>query len=213
MIQTKKKPTEELLSALEGLDKVFVVACGGCPVGAETGKEEDIAALKESLAEGGKSVTGSVTIDFLCNKILAGTRLARSIDALRGVDAVLVSSCGVGVQATAKLLDVPVIPALNTVSMGGLQGLYPASERCGECGDCVLHLTAGICPITGCAKQLLNGPCGGSQNGKCEVDPENIECAWDKIVTRLSELGREHLLEEPLPPKDWKLPELDTKRY
>ena len=109
--------------------------------------------------------------------------------------------------------DVPVIPVLDTISLDGMQGLYPASEYCAQCGDCVLHLTAGICPISGCAKQLLNGPCGGSQNGKCEIDPENRECVWDQIVKRMGELGRLHVLEQPIPGKDWKLPVLDTRTY
>ncbi|MCX7704343.1 MAG: methylenetetrahydrofolate reductase C-terminal domain-containing protein, partial [Planctomycetota bacterium] len=167
MIHTSKKPIEELLSALDGISKIFIVACGGCPVGAETGNEADVTALENSLKEKGKTVTGTLSVDFLCNKILTGTRLLRNQEKMEGVQAVVVSACGIGVQATAKLVDVFVVPALNTVSLGGLQGLYPASERCGECGDCVLHLTAGICPITGCAKHLLNGPCGGSQRGMC----------------------------------------------
>ena len=213
MIKTQKKPKDEVLEALSGAKRVFILACGGCPVGAETGTEDDLAEWVETLKEKGFEVAGTLTVDFLCNKILTGTRLQRHAGKLRGVDALCVSSCGVGVQASAKLVDCHVVPLLNTISMGGLQGLYPASERCGECGDCVLHLTGGICPITGCAKGLLNGPCGGSQNGMCEVDPENRECAWDKIIKRLTELKRLDLLEKPLPPKSWKLPELDTRRY
>jgi len=213
VIKTAKKTSEEVVSALEGCGRVFLLGCGGCPVGAETGTEADLAAWTGALKDAGKEVTGAVTVDFLCNKILLGTRLQRNADMLRGVDAVCVSSCGVGVQAAAKIVDCRTVPLLNTVSMGGLQGLYPASERCGECGDCVLHLTAGICPITGCAKQLLNGPCGGSRDGMCEVDPENRECAWDKIVNRLTELDGLALLEKPVEPKAWKLPELDTRRY
>jgi hypothetical protein len=213
MVHTSKKPAEELLSILDGLDRLFVVACGGCPVGGETGTEADVTSLSEALAGSGKTIAGRVSIDFLCNKILAGTRLMRHAEELRGVDAVLVSSCGIGVQAIAKLLDVPAIPALDTVSLDGLQGLYPASEYCAECGDCVLHLTGGICPISGCAKQLLNGPCGGSQNGMCEVDPENRKCAWEKIVKRMEELGRLHILEQPISGKDWKLPVLDARKY
>jgi len=213
MIKTEKKPKEEVLEALSGAKRVFVVACGGCPVGAETGTQTDIEDWMCALTKNGIEVSGTLIVDFLCNKILTGTRLQRHAERLRGIDALCVSACGVGVQATAKLVDCLVVPLLNTVSMGGLQGLYPASERCGECGDCMLHLTGGICPITGCAKQLLNGPCGGSQNGMCEVDPQNRECAWDKIIKRLTELGRTDLLEKPLPPKAWKLPQLDTRRY
>ena len=213
MVHTEKKSVEDLVAILDGLDRVFLIACGGCPIGGETGKEADLAALSEALTANGKTMAGEVTIDFLCNKILAGTRLMRHENDLRGIDAGLVSSCGIGVQATSKLLDVPVIPVLDTISLDGLQGLYPASEYCGECGECVLHLTGGICPITGCAKQLLNGPCGGSQDGKCEIDPENRECAWEKIVKRMEELGRLHVLEQPISGKDWKLPVLDTKKY
>jgi hypothetical protein len=96
-----------------------------------------------------------------------------------------------------------VIPGVNTISMGAPeeQGIY--MEKCGGCGDCVLHLTGGICPVARCSKSLLNGPCGGSQNGKCEIDPET-PCGWDLIYRSLKEQGRLDLMDVVIAPKNWR---------
>ncbi len=110
-------------------------------------------------------------------------------------------TCGIGVQAVAKVVDKVVHPAANTVSLGGLQGLWPSDERCQACGDCALDYTGGICPIAFCAKGLLNGPCGGAQDGKCEVDPEK-DCGWQLIYERLEKIGRLENLKQIHKPRD-----------
>jgi hypothetical protein len=189
MLVTEQKPVGEILGALDGAKSVLLVGCNGCPLGWDSGGPAKLAELAEQLAKGGKEVAGSVMIDFLCNKALVGLKLTRHLDELKKADAVIVSSCGVGVQATAEMVDKPCHPCLNTMSSMSFQGLWPSSERCGQCGDCVLSLTAGICPITTCAKNLINGSCGGSHKGTCEVDSKRA-CGWFRIYERLKEQGR-----------------------
>lgn len=189
MLITEEKPLKELLAAIEPAKKVFIVGCSGCPIGWETGGPAKVAALADQLRGKDKEVVGTAMIDFLCNKALVGLRLGRCIDALRAADAILVSSCGVGVQATAAMVDKPCHPVLNTMSSAGFQGLWPSNERCCQCGDCVLSLTGGICPIATCAKSLLNGSCGGSHEGTCEVE-HGRPCGWYLIYERLKAQGR-----------------------
>jgi len=189
MIVNVPKPLEEVKASLEGYNQVFILGCGGCPIGCESGGESRLKELKEQLSGVGKKVSGIQLIDFLCNKALVGAQLRYQIPALKSSDAVLVVSCGVGVQATSVMIDLPCLPANNTLSSQGMQGLWPSEERCEGCGDCVLHLTGGICPITRCAKSLLNGQCGGTNNGKCEVEPER-DCGWHLIYERLKALGK-----------------------
>ncbi|GAG32159.1 unnamed protein product [marine sediment metagenome] len=158
--------------------------------------------MKDDLEKAGKNVSGTALVDFLCNKLLVATRLAREADSLKEADSILALTCGVGVQAVSKVVDKVVHPAANTVSLGGLQGLWPADERCQGCGQCVLDYTGGICPITFCAKSLLNGPCGGSQDGKCEID-KDTDCAWQLIYDRLKSLDKLENLDRIIEPKDW----------
>jgi hypothetical protein len=203
MIVTEKKPLEEIVESLDSDQRIFIVGCLGCPEGARTGGENEAVALKAQLEERGKEITDTVLVDFLCNKALVGIRLSRREKALLDSDTVVVLSCGIGVQATSAMIPRPVVPALNTISMGGVQGLWPSSERCGECGDCMLHATGGICPVSTCSKSLLNGPCGGSHEGKCEVDTER-DCGWHLIFKRLEKLGRLEGFMKPRPLRDYR---------
>ncbi|MFP4058242.1 MAG: methylenetetrahydrofolate reductase C-terminal domain-containing protein [Candidatus Brocadiia bacterium] len=189
MLVTEPKPIEELVENLEGATKLLIVGCQGCPEGWESGGPVQCQKLAEQLSDQGKQVLGTVMIDFLCNKALVGSRLARHLDTLRAADALVISSCGIGVQATAAMVDKPCHPALDTISSAGFQGLWPSSERCQQCGECVLSLTGGICPITTCAKSMLNGPCGGSHQKTCEVEPDR-PCGWYLIYERLRDQGR-----------------------
>lgn len=189
MIVNIPKPIEEVKELLTGYPRVFLLGCGGCPVGCESGGAKRLEELKTDLTKLGYKVSGTQIIDFLCNKALVGSQLRYQVPALKNSDAVLVVSCGVGVQATAVMIDLPALPANNTVNSQGMQGLWPSVERCDGCGDCVLHLTGGICPITRCAKSLLNGQCGGTHNGKCEVET-NRDCAWHLIYEKLKSLGK-----------------------
>lgn len=190
MIVSERKPIEEVLSYLEDDQKVFVVVCEGCPEGCESGTPQEVAELVSALEQAGKEVVGTAGIDFLCNKLLIARHLAPYLDQLQHADALVVVSCGIGVQAVAATVDLPTNPALNTISMGGFQGLWPGEERCIECGECVLHHTGGICPRTACSKSLVNGACGGTKaDGSCEVS-DDVPCGWVQIYERLEKLGR-----------------------
>ncbi len=189
MLVTEQKPVGEIQTALGSAKSVLLVGCNGCPLGWDSGGPAKLAELADQLAKAGKVIAGSVMIDFVCNRALDGLKLSRHLEELKKADAVLVSSCGVGVQAVAAMVDKPCHPCLNTMSSMGHQGLWPSDERCAQCGDCLLSLTAGICPITTCAKNLINGSCGGSHKGTCEVDSKRA-CGWFRIYDRLKAQGR-----------------------
>jgi ferredoxin len=202
MLVSEMKSREEILGLLDGSKKVFLVGCGGCADVCETGGAEDVAAASAELAKAGKTVSGTAIADFLCNRVLTGTRLVRDAQAIDSADAILVMSCGIGVQVVAAVVDKPVFPATNTISMGGLPGLWPGEEKCAQCGDCMLGLTGGICPITGCAKGLVNGQCGGTtDDGDCEVEAGR-PCAWARIYDRLKTVGRLDLLRKLADPRN-----------
>jgi len=216
MIVTEKKPITEILESLGEEKNIFLLGCNGCAEVCETGGETAVLAMKEELEKAGISITGQAVIDFLCNKVLINMRLSRYANTIEKADAVLVLTCGIGVQAVATVVEKVIHPALNTISLGGFQGLWPSAERCEQCGDCVLDMTVGICPVTSCTKGLLNGPCGGSSEGKCEVDPER-DCGWEKIYYRLKTLGRTENLKKYRKPRDYNKmlpsPELRTTPF
>lgn len=202
MIVTRRKSLENILHSLRGDQRVFLVACGGCAEAVGVGGEAQTQGLQQELEEAGKSVTGHVVIEFLCNKALVGTRLARFLEPVEQAQSLLVLSCGVGVQAVAAVVDRVTLPAADSISLGGQPGVWRGEERCGTCGHCILDLTGGICPITSCAKQLLNGSCGGSHNGECEVE-RGRPCGWALIYERLKQLGQVDRLKELAPLRDF----------
>lgn len=204
MIITKKKSDEAVLSMLEGYEKVFVLGCNSCAETIETGGPEQVAEMSDFLAANGKTVTGTAVIDPICHVAGAKRALREQGDAVSTADAILVMSCGAGVQTVSEALDTAVLPALDSVFLGNVvrHGIY--DERCSLCGECVLDVTAGICPVTRCAKGLLNGPCGGMSEGKCEVDPDQ-DCAWALIYERLEKAGRTGKMAEIARPKDHSL--------
>lgn len=186
MILTENKPIEEILESLKDDKNIFLLACNGCPEAAETGGEKALLEMKEILEKAGKNIAGEAIIDFICNKTLVSMRLMRHKGSIKKCDSILIMSCGIGVQAVSAAIEKVVRPALNTISMGGFQGLWPSEERCQQCGDCVLDSTGGVCPITFCSKSLLNGPCGGAKDGKCETDSKK-DCGWELIYKRLKD--------------------------
>ncbi len=202
MLTTKQKPLEKILEYLDGESSVFLVGCKGCADGCETGGEEQVLDMKQQLEGVGKAVTGTSLIDFVCNEDLVKLTLRAHEDKIVAADSILLLCCGAGVQATSAVVDKVIHPGCDTVSMGGRHSEWNEGLPCLECGDCVLEFTGGICPIARCAKMLLNGPCGGSVEGKCEVSPD-LPCAWDEIIQRLAHLGRLDKLERIVPPKDW----------
>ena len=201
MLFTEDKPLDEVLESLGTEKNIFLLACNGCADACETGGEKALLAMKAGVEKAGKNVAGTALVDFLCNKVLVATRLAREMDKIKQADSILVLTCGIGVQAVSRVVDKVIHPAANTVSLGGLQGLWPSEERCQACGDCALDYTGGICPIAFCAKGLLNGPCGGAQDGKCEVDSEK-DCGWQLIYERLEKVGRLENFKKIRTPRD-----------
>lgn len=185
MLVTKLKSREEILSMLP--EKVFVLQCHGCRE--LSFPEQEAEELIRALLDAGR-VTGVLTTDYICSPENLPLRLERRRAMIDEAGAVLVLSCGVGVQTAAELLDGKAVYAgCDTVRLPGFQGVTPLEYDCGQCGECYLNLTGGICPITACSKSLVNGQCGGARNGRCEVDP-NMECGWERIYRRLEAVGR-----------------------
>jgi len=203
MNATERKTTEEILDSLADAKGVFLLGCQGCPIGCETGGQPWVDEMTAALREAGKQVTGSALIDMICNKAIVGIKLGRIVGQVAAADAVLVASCGVGVQSVGNMVGRRSVPAFDTICMGDYQGLWPSEERCAECGECVLAWTGGLCPITLCAKSLVNGACGGTgDDGSCEVTSER-KCGWQMIYERLGSLGRLDDLRRYNLPKDF----------
>ncbi len=200
MIITQKKPLDELLAMLGSARKLALVGCGNCASACQTGGQPELLALKDILEQRGFQVVATVLPEECCHKML----VKKELKALRGsgAEAVIGMACGDGVQTVADNLDLPVYPANNTLFLGQIERVGIFHEYCRMCGDCILGSTGGICPITKCAKSLVNGPCGGQKNGKCEVNPEN-DCAWIQIYHRLVALGQEDRLLQPRPDKGY----------
>ena len=202
MLISEQKPIEEILSYLEGDNTIFIVGCKGCAEGWGSGGEKQVAEMKDTLKERGKIISGSVVVDMLCDSALTKLTLRAYKREIAAADSILVLTDGSGVQTVAELVNQVVHPGCNTLSSGGAHAEWKEAERCLECGDCMLEFTGGLCPIARCSKHLLNGPCGGSQGGKCEVDPD-IPCVWQQIVDHLNKLGQLDKLERVVTPKNW----------
>jgi len=202
MLISEQKPLEEILSYLDGEKSIFVIGCKGCAEGWGSGGEKQVAEMRSTLQEKGKAVTGSVVVDMLCDAALTRLKLKSYRKEVAAANSVLVLTDGVGVQTVAEVVDKVVHPGCNTLSSGGGHAEWKESERCLECGDCMLEFTGGLCPIARCSKHLLNGPCGGSQGGKCEVDA-SIPCVWQQIVDHLAKIGQLGKLEGLVAPKNW----------
>ncbi|MDH5696126.1 MAG: methylenetetrahydrofolate reductase C-terminal domain-containing protein [Dehalococcoidia bacterium] len=198
---TAQKPFEEIAEALNGAEKVYVVGCGTCATMCQTGGKSEVLDMKARLEAAGKKVTGWMVIPTACDE-LTKDALGESATDVEAADVILAMTCAFGVQTITLYLGKSVHPALNTLFVGKEEtpGLF--TEVCMQCGDCILAKTAGICPLVRCAKSLLNGPCGGSVDGKCEIAPD-IPCAWQMIYDRLVALGLSDKLGEIVPVRDW----------
>ena len=193
MLITQLKAKETIVSLVDG-KKVFIINCQGCKE--VHFPENEAVELQKELAADGR-LTGAITTDYVCNPENMKLRLQKHMSKIEEADVVLVLSCGVGVQTVAEYLEgKKVCAACDTYPLPGFQGVTPLEYKCDQCGECYLNLTGGICPITACSKSLVNGQCGGSKDGKCEVD-SNMECGWERIYRRLEKLGRLDALECP----------------
>jgi ferredoxin len=208
MIGTAKKSEPEIMESLSKYHKIAVAGCNGCAKACKTGGDAQVASMAEELRKNGKDVVLEVTPERTCyiNHTLAA--LEGKDEQLKQSEAILVLGCGGALQvmrqATEQLgLTIPIKIGLDSVGhMDTVIAGTLAIEQCQECGDCVLNETGGICPVTKCAKSLLNGPCGGAENGKCEVDRDR-DCAWVLIYNRLAALGELDSLSSYRAPKDY----------
>jgi ferredoxin len=206
MIVGQQKPLAEIKAEVSPFSKLLILGCGTCVKTCFAGGEDEVATLASSLRlafkkDGGQIKIEELTVERQCEDEFikeAAAAIARN-------DAVLSLACGAGVQMVAnRYAKSPVLPGVNTTFIGILekQGLF--TEKCLGCGDCVLDVFAGICPVSRCSKKLMNGPCGGSQGGKCEVDSDT-DCAWQLIVDRSKDFGQLDKLSTYVPPKDWRM--------
>ncbi|MFQ5433634.1 MAG: methylenetetrahydrofolate reductase C-terminal domain-containing protein [Anaerolineae bacterium] len=204
MIVAQKKSLDEVKALLKDAEKVLVVGCGTCVTVCFAGGSREAAITASSLRmtsklDGDPKAVKEVTVQRQCE----WEYLDQIEEQVKEADIVLSLGCGIGVQAIAEHFpDAWVVPGLNTSFLGlpTEQGVW--AERCAACGDCILGLTGGICPIARCSKSLLNGPCGGSENGHCEINPE-VDCAWQLIYDRLVSKDKLHVLLDLQPPKNW----------
>jgi ferredoxin len=197
---TKQKSRDDIQQGLNGLDRVFIIGCGTCTTMTKTGGIDQVVEMKEYLQELGKRVTGWTVIPTACDD-MTEVAMKENKQAISSADCILSMSCALGVHRMSLYLDKPIIPALDTLFIGVEESPGYFREACAQCGQCLLGETAGICPITACHKGLVNGPCGGTNNGKCEVDKEK-DCAWTLIYQRLKEQGRLDLMRKYHPPRN-----------
>jgi len=205
MIVADRKPLDEILNSIKDYKKIMLMGCGGCVTICFSGGAKAVELLASQIKMARKKEGKEIEIIECTPERQCEYEFIDELkNELETVEAVLSIACGVGVQAmTERHPESITIPGLNTKFMG-----YPVEhalwdERCAGCGDCVLEWTGGICPIARCAKKLLNGPCGGSADGKCEVD-KDTECAWQLIYDRLKKLGKLDNLAVVREPKDWR---------
>lgn len=185
---TKQKSEEDIDRLLDGLKRVFIIGCGTCVTLTRTGGEPEVREMGAKLSEKGKLITGTTVLPVACDNI-TGEALKEYGEQIDQADVLLIMTCAFGVQTVARQLKKMVIPALDTTFIGKETSVGVFDEICTQCGTCVIGETGGICPVTSCHKGMVNGPCGGTNNGKCEIDI-NKDCVWTLIYNRLKELGR-----------------------
>jgi ferredoxin len=204
MIVADRKPIEEIIEEIKEHEKILILGCNECVTVCEAGGKKEVGVLASALRmyclnQGRDVKIDEVTLERQCDH----EYLEEIRDVMDQYDAVVSIACGVGVQFMAeKYHDTPIYPGVNTCFLGVTEKRGLWTERCQACGQCILARTAGICPVSRCAKRVLNGPCGGSARGSCEINKE-IDCAWQLIIDRLKALNRLDDYEELSPLKDW----------
>jgi hypothetical protein len=200
---TKQKSVEEIEQELGEFDRIYIAGCGTCATMTKTGGREEVLKMKEYLQELGKLVTGCTVIPTACDE-MTEVAIKENNGAIENANCILVMACALGVHKLSTYIDKPVIPALDTLFIGIEDSPGCFQEVCAQCGQCILGQTAGICPLTACHKGLLNGPCGGTNDGKCEVDKEK-DCAWTLIYQRLDAQGRLDMMRKQQAPRDYNI--------
>ena len=206
MIVAERKPLNEIKSFIENYHKILVVGCGTCATVCLAGGETEVKIVASGLRIGFLKEDKEIEILEDCiTRQCEPEFVTPLVERVKkeNIEAVLSLGCGVGVNFLAdKLETIPVFPGVNTKFFGAAVEPGVWVEMCAGCGNCILHLTGGICPIARCSKSILNGPCGGSKDGKCEISPD-VDCGWSLIVERMKKIGTLHRLEEIIPPRDW----------
>lgn len=204
MIIAKPKPIEEIIGYVKGHPRLLILGCNECVTVCEAGGKKEVEILAATLRMYFQKEGLAVTIDETTLERQCDHEYLEEIrDRVDQYDAILSLACGVGIQFTAeKYAATPVLPGVNTCFLGATEDRGVWGERCQACGQCILAYTGGICPVARCAKRLLNGPCGGSAKGKCEIS-KDIPCAWQLIIDRLKALGRLEDYEKLTDIKDW----------
>lgn len=206
MIVAEQKPLEEIRRMIASYQRVLILGCGTCMTVCDAGGEREVSFLHNALrlAEA-KSGNGAHSFsEYTLKRQCDFEFLDLLVDKVGDVDAILSLGCGIGVQAIAeRFSDMPVLPGVNTSFMGMAKEWGIWDERCAACGDCRLEETAGICPITRCTKGILNGPCAGTKNGKCEAN-KDMDCAWVLIYKRLEKLQQLEKMRRYYPPRNFR---------
>ena len=203
MIITTQKPLEEIMRFLRPYTNVLIIGCGTCATEVQTGGEKQVTELSDKLR--GRWFVDTMMIETPCDERLAKRDWRKIKKVEKDYDAVLVMACGAGIQTLSDVIEKPCFPGLDTHFLGKVERIGLYYERCKACGECYLGETAGICPVTRCAKGLLNGPCGGMMQGKCEVGGYVRDCAWALIWDRLRIQGRMELFRKIRSPKQFGL--------
>ncbi len=204
MITGSQKPINEIVGFIEPFKKVLILGCGTCVKTCFAGGEDEVAVLASALRLKFKQLARTIEFEELTIERQCENEFIQEAAASIGRnDAILSLACGAGVQAMAKRFEKEVVlPGINTTFIGIQESPGVFTEECSGCGNCELATFGGVCPVTRCSKKLLNGPCGGSQQGICEIDP-GVACAWHQIIERLSTLGQMDNLKTYIPPKNW----------
>ncbi len=203
MIVTKKRELNDLMENIKNYNSFFLIGCSECASLCATGGEPELKAMKETLEAEGRKVTGTFVAKTGCQVLGTKIELKQFKDELANTDCILVMSCGAGTQTAVDLFkDKPVYPTNDSLFLGNMTRLQMFDQRCSLCGQCILDKTGGICPVTACPKGLLNGPCGGTNEGKCEVSSD-IECAWVRIYNRMKNIDQLEDMKKVVEPKDW----------
>jgi ferredoxin len=211
MIKAEQKPIDEILKYLEPYNKILLTGCGACVTVCHAGGEKEVSLLASTLRMARQKIGKPLEVIETTPTRQCEPEFALELsEKVANAEAVVSISCGVGVQTVVRHFPkTPVFPGVNTTFMGETITHGVWEERCQACGNCILEKTGGICPVARCAKQLFNGPCGGSSKGKCEIKRET-DCAWQLIYDRLKALGQLHKMEEIIPAKRWGVESRDS---
>ncbi len=200
MIISQDKPFEEILELLQDHRTIFIIGCNTCASKLHVGGEEEILTMRSGLEDAGKDVIGWALPTAACS-IRSWEHLAEKDRSIEKADAVLVMACGSGASVISRVTDIQVYTSNNTTSLGGIFKGEILPDQCKMCGNCTISYFGGICPTAQCPKNLLNGPCGGCADGKCETDPDK-DCVWEMIYLKLKEMNRLDLVEKIYLPRE-----------